>query len=402
MNNSWTFASGVAAGAGLMFLLDPERGNRRRAVLRDKAVRAAHKGADAADATARDLSHRMRGIAAESRSRFRRETPPDDVLVARVRSKLGRFSSHPHAIKVTAADGRVTLEGPILAHEVDDLLAAVYRVRGVARVENRLQPHERPEDIPSLQGGVPRPGERTELMQRNWAPAARLLAGAAGGALAGYGLTRRDTAGWGLLALGSALAARGGTNLELKRLVGIGAGRRALDVQKTIHVNAPIEEVFSFWRDYMNFPKFMKNVREVRETARDGQSHWVVNGPGGVPIEFDTIVTAFVPGEVIAWKTTEGSPVAHAGIVRFDPTRNGGTRVHIRLSYNPPAGAIGAAVAWLTGADPKTQLDEDMVRMKTFIETGRAARDAAARERPTGTSGDVHPGAPITEGTLPE
>jgi uncharacterized membrane protein len=121
-----------------------------------------------------------------------------------------------------------------------------------------------------------------------------------------------------------------------------------------------------------------------------------------MPVEFDTVVTAFRPGELIAWRTVEGSPVAHAGIVRFDPTRDGGTRVHIRLSYNPPAGAVGAAVAWLTGADPKRQLDEDLVRMKTFIETGRPAHDAAEPARATGTSLTDEGGTPITEGRLGE
>jgi uncharacterized membrane protein len=394
-NKQWTFAAGLATGAGALFLLDPQRGGRRRALVRDKLVRAAHKGADAVDATARDFSQRAQGIAAEARARLRSQDVDDDVLVARVRSKVGRVLSHPHAVRVEATDGRVVLEGPVLAHELNDLLSAVWRVRGVADVENRLQVYHRPGDIPSLQGGAPRPGERYELMQENWSPTARLLAGACGGSLIAWGLTRRDAAGIGLLALGAALAARGATNLEFRRLIGVGAGRRAIDLQKTIHVSAPVEEVFAFWRDYTNFPKFMTNVREVRPTAAEGQSHWVVSGPAGIPVEFDTVVTGLVPNELIAWKTVEGSPVAHAGIIRFEPTRDGGTRVHIRMSYNPPAGALGAALASLIGADPKTKLDEDLIRMKTFIETGRVAHDAADRERPTGTAGTSEPALPV-------
>lgn len=387
MHSGWTFASGVAAGAGLIFLLDPERGGRRRALVRDKVVRAAHKGADAIDTTARDLSHRAQGVAVQVRRSLRPEAVPDDVLTARVRAKLGRVVSHPHAITVTASNGTVTLDGPVLARETRDLLKAVRRVPGVRDVVDRLDVHKRAEGIPALQGGVPRPGERSELMQQNWSPAARLVAGAAGGALAAYGASQRGATGWSLLAIGAALAARGGTNLPLSRLTGAGAGRRALDIQKTIYVAASPADVFAFWSDYVNFPRFMTNVREVRPTARPGETHWTVNGPAGIPVEFDTVVTAFRPDELIAWRTVEGSPVAHAGIVRFDPTPDGGTRVHIRLSYNPPGGAVGGAIAWLSGADPKTQLDEDLVRMKTFIETGRPARDAAQPMRPTGTSG---------------
>jgi uncharacterized membrane protein len=99
-----------------------------------------------------------------------------------------------------------------------------------------------------------------------------------------------------------------------------------------------------------------------------------------VPIEFDAVTTQMIPNEVIAWKTQEGSTVAHAGVVRFDETAEGSTRVTVRFSYNPPAGALGHAAAWLLGADAKRLFDDDLVRMKTLIETGRPPRDAAAKD----------------------
>jgi BON domain len=187
---SWSFTSGVLAGAGLAYFLDPNRGARRRALVRDRAVRAGNKVADAAGATARDVAHRAQGVAAETRALLHRDTPPDDVLGARVRAKLGRYSSHPRAITVTGRDGVVTLEGPILASEAQGLMRAVCRIRGVTDVENRLEVHDEPGDHPALQGGVPRPGERLEFFQQNWAPAARLCAGAAGIAAAAYALRR--------------------------------------------------------------------------------------------------------------------------------------------------------------------------------------------------------------------
>jgi uncharacterized membrane protein len=85
-----------------------------------------------------------------------------------------------------------------------------------------------------------------------------------------------------------------------------------------------------------------------------------------------------VEPEHIAWRSEPGSPVQHAGSVRFDE-QAGGTRVTVRLSYHPPAGALGHTVASLLGCDPKHDLDADLMRMKSFIETGVAPHDAAQR-----------------------
>jgi uncharacterized membrane protein len=218
-------------------------------------------------------------------------------------------------------------------------------------------------------------------MQENWSPTARLLTGAAGGALVVYGLSRRDPLSLALSAGGLLLLARGATNIEVKRLVGLGGGCRAVDIQKTINVDASGEDVYRFWTNYENFPLFMSNVREVRDSG-NGQSHWVVAGPAGVPVEWDAVVTEQVPNELLAWKSVEGSTIENSGIVRFDQNRDGTTRVQVRLSYNPPAGAVGHAVAALFGSDPKTEMDEDLMRMKTLIETGNPPRDAAAATRP--------------------
>jgi uncharacterized membrane protein len=178
--------------------------------------------------------------------------------------------------------------------------------------------------------------------------------------------------------IGAALLLRGLTNMEVKRLTGIDAGRRAVEVQKTINVAAPIEWVYQLWTNYENFPRFMSNVREVRDTG-NGLSHWVISGPAGVSIEWDAVVTRKIPNEIFAWKSIEGASVENSGLVRFDRNEDGSTRVQVRLSYNPPAGAIGHTVAKLFGADPKTQMDDDLMRMKSFIETGVQPADATDR-----------------------
>jgi uncharacterized membrane protein len=168
--------------------------------------------------------------------------------------------------------------------------------------------------------------------------------------------------------------ARALTNLPARRLTGIGAGRRAIDLQKVINVAAPVDRVWELWSNYQNFPRFMAHLKEVRRSG-EGQSHWVARGPAGTRIEWDAITTEWVPNEVLAWRSVEGSPVMNAGIVRFQPNPDGTTRIDVRISYNPPGGALGHAVAALFGTDPKRAMDEDMVRLKSLLEEGKASAD---------------------------
>jgi uncharacterized membrane protein len=381
MQDRGAVLTGLGLGVGLMYFLDPERGRRRRALVRDRLTHAARVGGDAVGATGRDVAHRTSGAGARLRRLVNRDSRADDrVLVERVRAQLGRLVSHPHAIRVDASDGIVTLRGAILEAEVPRLLSAVERIRGVRSVTSELEGHKQAGNVPALQGGSTPAGLQLDIMQREWSPTTRLLAGTTGIALTGYGAARGDIPGAVLAAAGVGLTARAATNAELRRLTGIGGGRRAVDVQKTITVDAPVEDVFAFWSEYSNFPKFLSRVLDIRDSSRPGQSHWTVAGPAGTPVEFDTEVSTMVPNQVLGWRTIEGSPVAHAGLVRFEPAGDGRTRVHIRMSYNPPLGWIGHGVAAAFGADPKTSLDADLVRLKTLLETGRVARDAAQRD----------------------
>lgn len=183
MNNG-ALLTGVGLGAALAYLLDPAAGARRRALVRDKAVRGAKVTGRAVDAAARDLTNRTAGVAAATRGRWSDEQVDDDRLLERVRAKLGRVCSHPHAIDVETLDGEVTLRGPILASEVDDVLVMTASVRGVQSVVNELEPHESPEGIPSLQGEGRVAGPSLDMLQSNWAPATRALVGACAAATA--------------------------------------------------------------------------------------------------------------------------------------------------------------------------------------------------------------------------
>jgi uncharacterized membrane protein len=380
MNKAMGVISSLGIGAGLMYIFDPDRGKRRRAQVTDKIRHVANKADDAIGKTSRDLANRVSGVVAEAESLFfPRAKASDDVLVARARAKLGRVVSHPSSIEVKAEDGRLTLSGPILAREVEGLLERLNAIRGVAGVENRLEVHEQAGTVSGLQDGRVNLGERGALMQTNWSPTARLFAGAAGGALAVYAGKRRGLIGAAIGPVGLAMLSRALTNLEIKRLVGLEAGPRTIDIEKTINIGAPVEEVFDFWAHHEKFPQFMSNVREVRKIG-EGKYHWVVAGPVGVSVEWDAEITKLVPNQVIAFKSLPGAAIEQKGLIHFTSTSDGDTCIDIKMSYNPPAGAIGHLVAMLFGADPKSEMNEDLMRMKSFIETGQVPHDAAQKK----------------------
>lgn len=137
---------GLGLGAALMYVLDPERGKRRRAIARDKALAGAHKAGDRLAARSRDLTNRARGVAAELKSLTKSEAANDPVLEERVRAELGRVVARPASIDVAAVAGTVILSGSVLTSELDLLLSAVRGVPGVEDVENRLEMYETPGD----------------------------------------------------------------------------------------------------------------------------------------------------------------------------------------------------------------------------------------------------------------
>jgi uncharacterized membrane protein len=367
--NTFAIISGMGLGAGLMYVFDPDRGRRRRSLVVDKVISAQHELRRATDKATRDLMNRGRGIVYDTWAALRSGNCPDVVLEERVRARLGRVVSHPGAINVQAHDGVATLRGSVLRAEADDLTHAVASIRGVRGIENQLHVHKQADDISELQGGAGRRGERFELMQRRWAPGTRLLVGSVGLMMIAGGLRRSSTSGWPTALIGSLLLLRASSNVETSRLVGAG-GRRLIDIQKTLNIHAPVEEVYRFWSNPENFPRFMTHVREVRDQG-NGRYRWVVAGPGGVPVSWNASITEAVPNQVLAWASEPGAVVRNSGIVRFEAAENDNTRINVRISYNPPGGAIGHAVAALFGSDPKKALDDDLSRFKSLLEIGR-------------------------------
>lgn len=187
-----------------------------------------------------------------------------------------------------------------------------------------------------------------------------------GGALALYGLTRRGSFGRMLRTLGTGMLVGAVGRSRLTGGLPAIDRRRAVDIQKTLYIEAPVDQVYAFWSNYENFPLFMSHVREVEDLG-DGRSHWSVSGPGGVPIEWNATLTQQSPNEVIAWRSEAGSMLENAGIIRFVASGTG-TRVDLRFCYHPPAGGAGQAVAELLGSDPRAKMNEDLGRMKSLLE----------------------------------
>lgn len=341
--------SAFLTGVGFMYLLDPANKSRRQAMARDKAARFSRLVTHALSVVGRDMSHRWQGLTAAIKFRLYQDDVTDDILIERVRAKLGHVVSHPHSVEVSVENRVVTLSGLIPSNEIQPLLATVGRVHGVTAVVNNLVPHA--QTVAGL---------RHEELQRHWSPTTRAL-GAFVGANAFYRGLRSDNAWFrvGMCCAGFGLFIRSLTN-----------GVRTIHVQKTINIGAPLESVFEFWSKPENFSRFLPDVSEV---IAQPNSHyrWTVKGPGGVPVHWDSVITDIKHNELIAWETMPNAIITNAGRVRFAKNDNGTTHVDLELSYRPPGGGLGHFAARLFGSDPKSKLDSDLACIKSLFETGR-------------------------------
>ena len=369
-----TLLTTIGLGAGLMYFMDPQQGARRRIMVRDKANRFVNNIDESIEKAVEDSRNRARGVLSEMTARLSDQGAPDWILEERVRSNLGRVARHARAVTVTADGGRIHLSGPVLREDEDAIVKAALRTRGVHGVENQLQVVDTPANIPALQGDPsPQRQARPDWQQQSWSPATRLLSSVGGSLLTLYGLTRRGVAKPVLSTAGLVLTARGMTNLDTRSLLGLSSGENGIRVNKAINIFAPIDEVYQFWRNFENFPLFMNHVKEI--TTQGDVSNWKVAGPAGSTVEFQSRVTQDIPNDLIAWETLPDSQVRSAGFVRFDENRDGSTRVTVQMTYLPPAGVAGHAVAQLFGVDPRQAMHEDLIRLKTLLEEGKTSTD---------------------------
>jgi uncharacterized membrane protein len=217
----------------------------------------------------------------------------------------------------------------------------------------------------------------------NISKAERVASVVGGGVLTWYGLRRKSPAGYALAAIGGDLMRRGATGHSFfyeaigvrTRQDGQGANvsvpyELGVRVDRIVTVNKAREEIYRFWRQLENLPRFMRHLQSVKDLGF-GRSHWVATGPAGRTVEWDAEILTEKEHELISWRSLAGSGVQNAGSVHFRDARGGrGTEVSVELQYNPPGGLVGATVAKLFGEEPTRQIAEDLSRFKALMEAG--------------------------------
>lgn len=222
--------------------------------------------------------------------------------------------------------------------------------------------------------------------EKNVGELERWVSVVAGSAIAAYGLKKRTLPGFVAAAVGGMLVHRGATGRcfvygalgastateHQGQQVSVPYGR-GVGVEKSVTINATPEQLYAFWRNFENLPRFMENLEHVK-VIDSKRSHWVAKGPAGFDAEWDAEIINEVPNELIGWRSVEGSRVDNAGSVHFTPATGGrGTELKVVLRYDPPGGIFGAAVSRLLGEDPDWQVQEDLRRLKQLVEAGEIA-----------------------------
>jgi len=150
-------------------------------------------------------------------------------------------------------------------------------------------------------------------------------------------------------------------------------------VDKAITIERPRQEVYAFWRQLDNLPRFMRHVESV--TVQDDlHSHWVVKTVGGKTMEWDAEIIEQRQDEMISWRSAPGADVDNAGSVWFTSVPGGqGTMLRVELKYVPPAGKAGAAIAKAFGRDADAEIEENLHRLKSLLETGQVPDEPTPR-----------------------
>ena len=377
---------GAAAGALLMYMLDPDRGSARRATSTTALRNAGSRTGSALGNAWHGIGERI-GMAARQAGDAASDLIDDagktggkylDEASSRTRDYLDEAGSRANRMLESAKPNGSARRA--YKDTIDDAMDGASRMLDDASSSVGAATSRYARMASQAAGSAARAlhlDNREDLSSLLRNPAV-----VGGGLLGLIGLFRRSPVA-AAVALGAvALAARSGGSggSMLSNLLGSGSGRgQSIDLEKTIRIDASPDEVYEMWSNYENFPRFMSHVIEVRDIGRR-RSHWVVQGPAGTQFEFDSVLTEQSKNRRLTWRSEPGAQIPNSGSVEFEPYR-GGTRVTVRFSYSPPAGAVGHGLASLLGSDPKRQMDDDLARMKHFIERGAIPHDAAQREK---------------------
>lgn len=161
-------------------------------------------------------------------------------------------------------------------------------------------------------------------------------------------------------------------------------GRRSV-LGKTLLIGRPRQELFAYWKDFTNFPRFMENVERVEDLG-DGRSRWFIKAPAGSEVKLVNRITEVDEGDYISWQSEPESDIANSGKVRFeDAPGDRGTYVSLIVAYDPPGGTVGRLFAKLMQREPEVQARRDLRRFKQLMETGEISVNASPSARKSET-----------------
>ncbi len=198
-------------------------------------------------------------------------------------------------------------------------------------------------------------------------------------AVVAYGLSRRSFPGVCLAAAATPIAYRGlagdwprvgnGHSTRATTRAGLG-GARGIHVHESVRLEKPIDEVYRFWSNLENLPRFTNYLDEVIDLG-NGRSRWIAKGPAGMRVKWEAEIINRIENKVIGWQSLPGGDVVTAGSVNFDTVRNGrSTQVSVHFQYAPPAGRAGSMIATVFGREPSQTVREDLRRLKQLLEAG--------------------------------
>lgn len=214
----------------------------------------------------------------------------------------------------------------------------------------------------------------------------RVVSTIAGGGLIAYGIKRKDWLGALLGIVGGGLALRGTTgHCQVYDALDIDTNENSIyergkekakdwfsqetEIVKSITINKSADELYTFWRNFENLPKFMNHLESVK-VVDNARSEWTAKAPLGTQAHWTAEITEDVNNEKIAWRSIENSEITNSGKVEFLPTIERGTEVKVTIRYQPPAGKLGAFASYFLSEEPDTQISEDLRRFKSLMETG--------------------------------
>jgi uncharacterized membrane protein len=238
-------------------------------------------------------------------------------------------------------------------------------------------------ELTAVQDAISSAVEKVSHSDVNIHDVERIGSALVGGGLAAYGIGRGGVCGMLLAAGGAALVYRGvtghcmvyeqlGINTAENGDVATIPAKRGERVEHSVIIHREAEELYDAWRHFKGLPDFMTHLVSVEE-LNDQRSRWTAKGPLGTKVSWEAEIIEDHPGELISWRSVEGSLVDTAGSVRFEPSGNGSsTQLTVNLKYNPPAGKAGAKIAKLLGVNPDQQIVDDLQRFKKIMEVEQA------------------------------